>query len=200
MSWLLGNRQGAQTAPNQRNDQDLEVSSFLSQPLDAASLHPLSGLDQGLEFLDLEDEVLNDLPGSRSALPSRGWTDDLCYGTGAVYLAGLGLGGAYGAVEGLRTAPADAPSRIKVNSILNAVTRRGPFLGNSAGVLAMTYNGINSLLGYYRGYHDDYNSVAAGLLAGAVFRSTRGLKPMAISSGLMGGAAASWCLIKRTLV
>ena len=51
--------------------------------------------------------------------------------------------------------------------MLNGVTRRGPFLGNSAGVLAMMYNGeafishcpnksnaasgINSYIGYLRG-------------------------------------------------
>jgi hypothetical protein len=33
--------------------------------------------------------------------------------------------------------------KLLLNNILNHVTRRGPFLGNSAGVLAMTYNLIN---------------------------------------------------------
>jgi import inner membrane translocase subunit TIM23 len=61
------------------------------------------------------------------------------------------LGGAWGFVEGLRRAPPGAPPRIKLNSILNGVTRRGPYLGNSAGVVAMGYNGINSFIGYVRG-------------------------------------------------
>jgi len=34
--------------------------------------------------------------------------------------------------------------KLVLNNILNHVTRRGPFLGNSAGVLAMTYNLINA--------------------------------------------------------
>lgn len=56
-----------------------------------------------------------------------------------------------GFVEGIRRAPALAPPKIKLNAILNGVTRRGPFLGNSAGVIALTYNGINSYIGYLRG-------------------------------------------------
>jgi len=34
--------------------------------------------------------------------------------------------------------------KLLLNQILNHVTRRGPFLGNSAGVLAMTYNLMNA--------------------------------------------------------
>jgi len=34
--------------------------------------------------------------------------------------------------------------KLVLNNILNHVTRRGPFLGNSAGVLAMTYNLISA--------------------------------------------------------
>src|SRR5271170_3721611 len=34
--------------------------------------------------------------------------------------------------------------KLILNNILNHVTRRGPYLGNSAGVLAMTYNLINA--------------------------------------------------------
>lgn len=54
-------------------------------------------------------------------------------------------------MEGLRKAPAGAPPKIRLNAVLNAVTRRGPFLGNSAGVIALVYNGINSYIGYARG-------------------------------------------------
>lgn len=55
---------------------------------DPARLHPLAGLTDKLEYLTLEDEKTNDLPGARTALPSRGWGDDLCYGTGTTYLSG----------------------------------------------------------------------------------------------------------------
>jgi mitochondrial import inner membrane translocase subunit TIM23 len=55
---------------------------------DPSRLHPLAGLTNKLEYLTLDDENLNELPGSRTALPSRGWGDDLCYGTGTTYLSG----------------------------------------------------------------------------------------------------------------
>ncbi|KAH8832364.1 hypothetical protein DL96DRAFT_650669 [Flagelloscypha sp. PMI_526] len=42
-------------------------------------------------------------------------------------------------------------SRLRINSILNSVTRRGTFIGNSAGVLALAYNGVNSTIDAYRG-------------------------------------------------
>ena len=36
------------------------------------------------------------------------------------------------------------------------------------------------------------NSVAAGFLSGALFKSTRGVQPMLISGGLVASAAAAW--------
>lgn len=174
-----------------------DVSSFLnsSTAFDATQLHPLAGLDKDtLDYLTLEEGALSDLPGARSALPSRGWSDDLCYGTGTTYLTALTLGGAWGLAEGLnKTTPQMAP-RLRLNAALNSVTRRGPFLGNSAGIVAMVYNIFNSTIGYYRGKHDAANSIVAGALSGALFKSTRGLKPMAISSGLVAAAAGCWAV------
>jgi len=149
----------------------VDVDSFLSPlTLDPSSLHPLAGLDAGLDYLRLEDSQLSDLPGAHSVLPSRGWSDDLCYGTGTTYLAALSLGGAWGFAEGISRSPPNAPPKLKLNSILNGMTRRGPFLGNSAAVIAMVYNGINSTIGYYRGKHDTVNSITAGAISGAIFK------------------------------
>ncbi|KAL8990400.1 MAG: hypothetical protein Q9177_000942 [Variospora cf. flavescens] len=174
-----------------------DASSFLggaSLP-DPSQLHPLAGLNQQtLDYLSLDESALSDLPGGRSALPSRGWSDDLQYGTGTTYLSALTLGGAYGMVEGLRRTPTSAPPKIRLNSVLNSVTRRGPFLGNSAGIIAMVYNGINSTIGHYRGKHDSANSILAGALSGMLFKSTRGLRPMMISGGLVAGAAGAWAV------
>ena len=130
-----------------------DVSSFLTGAsfADPSQLHPLAGLNQQtLDYLSLEDSALSDLPGSQSALPSRGWSDDLCYGTGVTYLTALTVGGAWGLQEGLRRSH-NQPPKLRLNSVLNAVTRRGPFLGNSAGVIAMVYNGFNSFIGHMRG-------------------------------------------------
>jgi import inner membrane translocase subunit TIM23 len=155
-------------------------------------LHPLAGLNQDtLDYLSLEDTALSD---SQSALPSRSWSDDLCYGTGVSYLTALTIGGAWGLSEGLQKNPPSMPPRLRLNGVLNAVTRRGPFLGNSAGVIAMVYNGMNSTIGYYRGKHDTTNSVMAGALSGAIFKSTRGTRPMAISAGICASVAGGWAV------
>ncbi|KAJ4362971.1 Mitochondrial import inner membrane translocase subunit tim23 [Neocucurbitaria cava] len=165
---------------------------------DPSQLHPLAGLNQDtLDYLSLEDSVLSDLPGSQSALPSRGWSDDLCYGTGISYLTALTIGGTWGLAEGLQKNPPTMAPRLRLNGVLNAVTRRGPFLGNSAGVIAMVYNGVNSTIGYYRGKHDMTNSIVAGALSGALFKSTRGTRQMAISSGICASLAGGWAITRK---
>jgi import inner membrane translocase subunit TIM23 len=168
--------------------------------LDPAQLHPLAGLNQDtLDYLNLEESALTDLPGARSALPSRGWSDDLCYGTGVSYLTALCVGGAWGLQEGLAKNPASMPFRLRLNGVLNSVTRRGPFLGNSAGVVAMVYNGINSTIGAVRGKHDMSNSILAGALSGAIFKSTKGVRPMMISSGIVASIAGAWAITRKVV-
>ena len=177
-----------------------DATSFLSEAAlaDPGQLHPLAGLNQDtLDYLVLEESELDQRPGSQSILPSRGWSDDLCYGTGTTYVAGLSIGGAWGLAEGLHRTPVTAPPKIRLNAVLNSVTRRGPFLGNSAGVVAMMYNGLNSYFGYLRGKHDAANSIAAAGISGMVFKCTRGPKPMLISGGLVASVAGVWnvCII-----
>ncbi|KAK9479204.1 Tim17/Tim22/Tim23/Pmp24 family-domain-containing protein [Lipomyces japonicus] len=176
-----------------------ELPSFLSDGsnLNIGQLHPLAGLGKDLEFLDLEDEALNDLPGSRGFLPSRGFSDDICYGTGTLYMSGLAFGGVYGFAEGLRSTTADAPAKLRLNAVLNAITRRGPYLGNTAGVLAVSYNIFNWSFGAYRGNHDEYNSIAAGTITGVLFRATKGIKQMAISGVIVGSLTGTWSFITR---
>lgn len=48
---------------------------------------------------------------------------------------GLALGGLWGFREGSSRKLAVSNARLRINSILNSVTRRGSFMGNSAGVL-----------------------------------------------------------------
>ncbi|KAI0480349.1 Tim17/Tim22/Tim23/Pmp24 family-domain-containing protein [Xylariaceae sp. FL0804] len=178
------------------------VESFLGSSAfaDPSQLHPLAGLNrEALEYLSLEDSALSDLPGAQTAIPSRGFSDDLCYGTGITYLSALTLGGAWGLQEGLRRS-AGQPPKLRLNSVLNAVTRRGPFLGNSAGVVAITYNCINSLIGYLRGKHDSANTIIAGGLSGMLFKSTRGVRPMLISGGVVASLAGAWAVTRRVLL
>ncbi|GAA5994456.1 hypothetical protein JCM5350_007041 [Sporobolomyces pararoseus] len=234
--------------------------------LDPSALHPLAGVvgNKELDYLLLEDDQLSTVAGGKTVLPSRGWGDELCYGTGSTYLAGLAFGGLWGFTEGFRkpvarpsqsTAPlapaaaaategaaapnaATAPkasavgqqatafakqaapegvvgganataaqtaakvsARLRWNNVLNQVTRRGTSMGNSAGVLALIYNGINSSIDVYRGgYHDVYGSMGAAAVTGLVWRSTAGIKSMAITSGLLTAGAAGWSWVKVQLL
>jgi Tim17/Tim22/Tim23/Pmp24 family len=56
----------------------------------------------------------------------------------AIIAQGLALGGVWGLREGFGRPLATQSSRLRLNAILNAVTRRGSWMGNSAGVLGLS--------------------------------------------------------------
>ncbi|KAF8517986.1 Tim17-domain-containing protein [Hysterangium stoloniferum] len=177
------------------------VSAFdILSAYDPAKLHPLAQLSDKLDYLDLNEDKTSELPGSETALPSRGWGDDLCYGTGTTYLSGLAIGGLWGVREGARRQLTVSNVRLRINSILNSVTRRGTFLGNSAGVMALAYNAINSSIDAYRGKHDIWGGMAAGGLTGALYKSTAGVRPAIAAATIMTAAAGTWGYLKRKLV
>ncbi|CCE64424.1 hypothetical protein TPHA_0H02200 [Tetrapisispora phaffii CBS 4417] len=210
MSWIFGTNKKTSEEVHEKETSKLgfdpeqvsNVSNIISSgtSFDASRLHPLAGLEKGVEYLDLEEEQLSAIEGSQGLIPSRGWSDDLCYGTGAVYLLGLGTGGAYGFIEGVRNITPGSPGKLKLNTILNHITKRGPFMGNSAGVLALTYNIINSTIDSVRGKHDASGAIVAGAVTGAIFKSSKGFKPMAYASGLTAGAAALWSGVKGSVL
>lgn len=143
------------------NDDVLTASDILAA-VDPAKLHPLAEISDHLDYLNLDDAKLSELPGAATAIPSRGWADDLCYGTGTTYISGLshafatlrisvwgpvisivvstglGIGGLWGIREGATRPLAVSNARLRLNSVLNSVTRRGTFIGNSAGVMGKT--------------------------------------------------------------
>ncbi|KAJ6504863.1 Tim17-domain-containing protein [Mycena vitilis] len=175
------------------------ASELLMGAYDPARLHPLADLGDKLDYLLLDDEKTNDLPGAHTAIPSRGWSDDLCYGTGTMYLGGLALGGAWGVREGATRPLAVSNSRLRINSVLNSVTRRGTFIGNSAGVLALVYNGVNSSIDAMRGKHDILGSMGAGGITGALYKSTAGVKPALAAATFMSGVAGIWSYVKKNV-
>jgi hypothetical protein len=69
-------------------DNAVTASDLLMGAYDPAKLHPMADLGEKLDYLLLEDDKTTDLPGAGTAIPSRGWSDDLCYGTGTMYLSG----------------------------------------------------------------------------------------------------------------
>lgn len=70
-------------------DNAVTASDLLLAAYDPAKLHPLAELGDKLDYLLLDDDKTSDLPGADTAIPSRGWSDDLCYGTGTMYLTGM---------------------------------------------------------------------------------------------------------------
>lgn len=110
----------------------------------------------------------------------------------SVYIlcTGITAGGTWGLWEGLRR-PEGRTTRLRMNSILNGCTRRGPFLGNTAAVLgkrererrecifftfylflALIYSPLCSALAHYRGVDDNINSIAAASVTGLLYKST----------------------------
>ncbi|KAK9765708.1 Mitochondrial import inner membrane translocase subunit tim23 [Basidiobolus ranarum] len=182
---------------NEFQQDSVNVNDFLgNMDVNSNKLHPISAFG-GVEYLFLDDQAGSNVNVGQKpvagALPSRGWSDDLCYGTGTSYLFGLTAGGAWGLMEGLRK-PDGNSFKLRVNSVLNSCTRRGPFVGNSLGVIAMMYNTFNSSIGAARGKHDMFNSIGAAAISGAIFKSTAGLRAAGISGGMCAALATAWNL------
>ena len=93
MSWLFSSNSEKPSKQSLGFDltQVSDVSSIILAPgaLDLSRLHPLAGLDKGIEYLDLEDDQLTDLENGLSIIAARNWRDNLCYGTGTMYAAEL---------------------------------------------------------------------------------------------------------------
>ncbi|GMK57502.1 hypothetical protein CspeluHIS016_0403360 [Cutaneotrichosporon spelunceum] len=169
------------------------AASTLGSQFDVAKLHPMADLNDNLDFLALDEDKLTEMEGAGSVLPSRGWTDDLCVGTGTTYLSGLALGGAWGLTEGISRPLGTNPSlRLRLNSVLNSCTRRGTYTGNSLGVLAIYYNLTNSAIDAVREKHEPINSMAAGAITGAVYKCTSGVRPMVVGAVIGTGVMGAW--------
>ncbi|KAL1921918.1 uncharacterized protein VTP21DRAFT_10560 [Calcarisporiella thermophila] len=204
MSFQSDDRNSQYSYSTASNDYSSEntVQDFLGgATFDPSKLHPMANLG-GIDYLNLDDQYGGRPSGAgHSALPSRGWTDDLCYGTGTTYLIGLSSGGIWGFTEGIRKASLPSNNfRIRLNAVLNSMTKRGPFVGNSVGVLAMMYNGINSMIGASRGKHDMANSVAAGALSGIIFRSTAGVRAAGTAGAVCATVAGVWSAGKKYIL
>jgi mitochondrial import inner membrane translocase subunit TIM23 len=156
--------------------------------LDPSQLNPLLQND-GLEFIFPEG------PGLKS--PSFG--QRVCYGTGSSYASGIALGGVWGLWEGLKLAKADPTPRRKVNTVLNTVTRRGPFLGNTLGVVAFTFTFINGAWIYFTEDNSAAATIGSAAVTGLLFKSTAGLRPM-LAAGTVGSLlAGSYVFYERMM-
>ncbi len=150
-------------------------------------------------FVDENPFIVKERPtGSFGPFSMRTGMDKLCYGTGIAYLTGLGYGGVYGTYRGLKTAK--LPSfKIRLNNVLNQVARYGTWAGNSWGVMAMTWAVLDNSFGLLR-EGDYYNHVGAAFCAGALFKSTAGLRPALVTGAVLSGFVASFGLFDRFIL
>lgn len=168
-------------------------SSILSNLLSSVKLGPSiptvspASRDQ-LEYL-FDDEYVSNGPS---------WGARVCYGTGSTYLVGLGSGGLWGLFDGVRNPQGSASRRLRINCILNACTARGPFLGNSLGIVALLYNGLHGALIKARNDREDmWGAVAAAAASGAIFKSTAGVRNCLLGGGIFGTAMLAFQMYQK---
>lgn len=197
------------SSPSQPAIQAPTSESILGAYSSPSGLHPLSNINSDLDYLALDDAALSSIAGSQSVLPNRGWGDELCYGTGTVYVSGLAAGGLWGLREGwarskaiaatraarsaaaqlersalgeagaaqgagapgggiglgaaqqgaaamqgaLGGSPGGVSWRLRLNAILNGITRRGSFTGNTCGVLGRPIASFTASCPFTDAYH-----------------------------------------------
>lgn len=116
----------------------------------------------------------------------RQFGEKMTYSLGLSYGLGILAGGTYGVFHGLSRG--GATTKLRVNSILNSCSTKGPGLANQAAIMTMFYVGFNNFFGWVRGEEDIYNSTAAGIISGALYKSSAGMKTLAkysVAGGLV---------------
>jgi import inner membrane translocase subunit TIM23 len=123
---------------------------------------------------------------------SRSLSAKMFDSVGTAYISGLSIGGVWGLVEGVRSLDGKT-GRLRVNSIVNGCTRRGPFLGNSLGVLALMYSSLEHALCKATNKEDHVTvKMSAATLTGVLFKSTAGIRSMAIAAALGAGLSGAY--------
>jgi len=77
--------------------------------------------------------------------------------------------------------------------MMNATMKHGSGYAQPAGVIMLTFSGIEVLLSYQR-THDPLSSMLAGTLTGALFRSAHGLRAIGAGSAVGLGMSLLWTL------
>eukprot|EP00940_MAST-03C_sp_MAST-3C-sp2_P003497 g3497.t1 len=73
----------------------------------------------------------------------RSAMERMVYNTGILYLGGIGLGGVYGTLKGMRSSPSRR-LKIRINSVLNKMATHSSKTGNALGVLAIMYSSFEA--------------------------------------------------------
>ncbi|KAL1523696.1 hypothetical protein AB1Y20_018633 [Prymnesium parvum] len=119
----------------------------------------------------------------------RSWGERLTFHIGSAYLTGYTTGGAYGLYEGLKASQGER-RRIRINSVLNCMSQRGPGWGNSLGSIALMWSVFETIAYSWRGTDDLLNPAGAAVVTGALYRSTAGPRVAAVTGLGLGALAA----------
>lgn len=124
-----------------------------------------------------------------SEVRKKASTEQLTFFTGSAYLLGMAVGAGTGLASALPASRGKA-SRLRLNAVLNAVAKRGSNLGNAGAVLALTFSLSEAAIYNYTSDDTLFNYAAAGGMAGALFKSTRGIR----LAGIWGVGGACFAL------
>lgn len=143
--------------------------------------------------LNLPTRTIYNLPTSpeflfqeESLAQRRSWGENLTYYTGIGYLAGATAGAAKGFATGVRSIEPTDTLKLKINRILNGSGHGGSRIANRCGVIGLLYAGLESGMVAARDTDDVMNSVAAGLVTGALYKAASGPRSAAVA-GAIGG-------------
>lgn len=113
----------------------------------------------------------------------RGVFGRMVAGGGIGYLCGHGVGGVYGTTEGVKLMESSQPTRIKLTTLVNSLTKRGPEWANRFGVIGLAYGATTHTLVQVRGTNDAVNTCIAGVVAPAMVYAHRGIRPTIAAAG-----------------
>ncbi|KAK7349271.1 hypothetical protein VNO77_06513 [Canavalia gladiata] len=187
------------------NPQELFLLSRFHETLTLALAKAMSDHEAGSDpknqtrlynpYKDLEVPIRNlyQLPTSPEFLfveearrKRRSWGENLTFYTGCGYLAGAVGGAGVGLVDGVRSFESGDTTKLRINRVLNSSGHSGRAWGNRIGIIGLLYAGIESGIEAARDTDDIWNSVAAGLGTGALYRAARGVRSAAVA-GAVGG-------------
>ncbi|KAH7547138.1 mitochondrial import inner membrane translocase subunit TIM23-2 [Ziziphus jujuba] len=117
----------------------------------------------------------------------RSWGDNITFYTGTSCLGGAVAGGASGFVTGVKSFEPGDTTKLRITRILNASGHTGRAWANRLGVIGLMYAAVEGGVNAVRDSDDVWNSVAAGLATGALYRAARGVRSAAVA-GALGGA------------
>lgn len=177
---------------------DHERGSDLSKPRLYNPYQDLQVPIRNLYQLPTSPEFLFDEEARRQR---RSWGENLTFYTGCSYLTGAVGGAGAGLVTGVKSFEPGDTTKLRINRILNASGHAGRVWGNRLGVIGLMFAGLESGIVSLRDTDDVWNSVAAGLGTGALYRAARGVRSAAVAGAvggvLVGAAVTAKQVVKR---